>query len=233
VIPIAKRHLHPRFEPVCLDAGGARRALVSVVTFLDRDFRFVAFPWFTRSFGQTNYRAYVTDTKTGEHVAWFFGTCLASPSVMVPRNIWQLPWHHARMHFDCRYDSRARRYARYAVRTESRWSPGQLALEDLGTPPERLTGISNVEAGLVLLTHPMKGYFFRRDRALGSYAIWHDRTAPTNGTVIEASYPLLERLELVKDGDLQNIHGVLIQPESTSRSISRQPGSPPISLHGL
>src|SRR5262245_10316331 len=67
-----QRHLHPRFAPVALDDGrGGRRALVSVVTFLDRDFRFVAFPWITRSFGQTNYRAYVVDGETGEQVAWF------------------------------------------------------------------------------------------------------------------------------------------------------------------
>ena len=88
-----RKHLHPRFEPVCLAAAGQpRRALVSVVTFLDRDFRFVACPWFRGSFGQTNYRAYVQDTQTGEQAAWFFGTCLDSISVAVPRYVWKLPW---------------------------------------------------------------------------------------------------------------------------------------------
>src|SRR5882762_3553276 len=40
------RHLiHSQFEPVCLAANGrSQRALVSVVTFLDRDFRFAACP---------------------------------------------------------------------------------------------------------------------------------------------------------------------------------------------
>src|SRR4029077_11211935 len=61
-----RRHLHPRFEPQTLTVdGGEPRALISVVTFLDRDFRFVACPWITGSFGQTNYRAYVLDTETG------------------------------------------------------------------------------------------------------------------------------------------------------------------------
>src|SRR6185436_1590011 len=82
VDPSALRtHLHPRFEPDCIRiAGGVPRALVSAVTFLDRDFRFVVFPWFKSAFGQTNYRSYVTDTTTGDHVAWFFGTCLDSLS---------------------------------------------------------------------------------------------------------------------------------------------------------
>src|SRR5256885_14608386 len=70
-----RKHLHARFEPVCLAVNGrSRQALVSVVTFLDRDFRFAVCPWFKGSFGQTNYRAYVKDTQTGEHAAWFFGT---------------------------------------------------------------------------------------------------------------------------------------------------------------
>src|SRR5262249_50775910 len=75
VDPSALRaHLHARFEPVCVTIDGAPRALVSVVSFLDRDFRFVAFPYVKASFGQTNYRAYVRDTENGDHVAWFFGT---------------------------------------------------------------------------------------------------------------------------------------------------------------
>jgi uncharacterized protein YqjF (DUF2071 family) len=210
---VLRKHLHPRFEPACLSVNaGAWQALVSVVTFLDRDFRFVVCPWFTRSFGQTNYRAYVKDTHTGEHAAWFFGTCLDSVSVAVPRYIWRLPWHRAQMDFECRYDQEGERYAIFKVRTRSRWAPAQLAIEDSGKPPAQLAGASNLESGLVLLTHPLRGYFFRSDGALGSYAIWHDRAQPTVGQILEARYPLLQRLGLVEDGDQRNIHSVLIQP---------------------
>ena len=208
-----RRHLHPRFQPVCLTVeGNARRALVSVVTFLDRDFRFVACPRLKGSFGQTNYRAYVEDTETGEQAAWFFGTCLDSISVAVPRHLWKLPWHRAQMAFDCLYDEAKGRYARFHVRTESRWAPAYLKIEDSGKPPEQLSGVGNLEAALVFLTHPMRGYFFRRDGALGSYRIWHDRATPTVGTLQEAHYPLLQRLELVKEGDRSGLHSVLIQP---------------------
>lgn len=206
-----RKHLHPRFEPVCLPVDGRRRALVSVVTFLDRDFRFVACPWFKGSFGQTNYRAYVEDTRTGEQAAWFFGTCLDSVSVAVPRYLWRLPWHRARMTFDCRYDEAAARYSTFHVRTQSRWAPAELAIEDSGSPPARLPGVSNLEAGLVLLTHPMRGYFFRQDGALGSYAIWHDRAQATLASVREARYPLLQRLGLVDEGDRSSLHSVLLQ----------------------
>jgi len=207
-----RKHLHPRFEPVCLAVDGrSRKALVSVVTFLDRDFRFAMCPWFKGSFGQTNYRAYVQDTQTGEYAAWFFGTCLDSVSVAVPRYLWRLPWHRARMDFDCQYDQAAARYSIFNVRTRSSWAPARLAIEDSGKPPTELAGVSNLEAGLVLLTHPLRGYFFRQDGALGSYAIWHDRAHLTVGTIQEVRYPLLQRLGLVEDGNQSDIYSVLIQ----------------------
>jgi uncharacterized protein DUF2071 len=208
-----RKHLHPRFEPQTLTVDGqAGRSLVSVVTFLDRDFRFVACPWITRSFGQTNYRAYVVDNETGEQAVWFFGTCLDSLSVLIPRYVWKLPWHRARMEFDCRYDAAAARYGLYGVRTRSNWSPGALSIDDTGQPPTRLPGVTNLEAALVLLTHPLRGYFFRRDGTLGSYRVWHSRTAPTVGVLREARYPLLERLDLVEAGRLDAVHSVLMQP---------------------
>ena len=116
------------------------------------------------------------------------------------------------MAFDCQYDRAAARYSTFNVKTRSRWAPAQLVLEDCGQPPTHLSGVSNLEAGLVLLTHPLRGYFFRRDGVLGSYAIWHDRTTPTVGEIREARYPLLQRLELVPEGDLRSIHSVLLQP---------------------
>src|SRR5262249_23038315 len=121
-------------------------------------------------------------------------------------------WHRARMEFECRYDAANIRYGTYSVKTRSNWSPGSLAISDTGQPPRALPGVTNLEAGLVFLTHPLRGYFFRRDGALGSYSIWHGRTTPTVGIVREARYPLLQRLDLIEEGRVDDIHSVLIQP---------------------
>jgi hypothetical protein len=126
--------------------------------------------------------------------------------------MWRLPWHRARMDFECRYDQETERYATFKVRTRSRWAPAELAIEDSGKPPAQLAGISNLESALVLLTHPLRGYFVRRDGALGSYAIWHDRARLTVGTAPVARYPLLQQLGLVEEGVQSDIHSVLIQP---------------------
>ena len=211
---LLKRHLHPRFEPLRVGAlDGSSRALVSVVTFFDRDFRFTRWPRAARSFGQTNYRAYVVDRTTGRHVAWFFGTCVDSIAVAIPRYLWRLPWHRSRMTFDCSYDDRARRYATYRVTTASSWAPGELEIEDSGMPPTAFPGFASLEPAQVILTHPLEGYYFRRDNRLGSYRIWHERMQTTEGGVTHARYPLLADLGLVPLGDTRNVHSVLLQRE--------------------
>ena len=202
----------PRFQLACVqDAGGAEKALVSIVPFVDVDFHFVRLPWIKWRFGQTNYRAYVVDSRTGEQAVWFFGTSLASVTNVWPRFAWKLPWHRARMQFDCAWDGDNGRYAYYRLRTQSRWAPAQVELADTGQPPHSLMGFDSLEAGLVLLTHPLKGFYYRRDGRVGSYTIWHDRLRVSNGRLLRASFPLLDRLGLVPEGDLNRVHSVLLQ----------------------
>ena len=208
-------HLHPRFTPDCIQgADGSERALISVVPFLDLDFRFASCPWPTFAFGQTNYRAYVIDSETGERVVWFFGTCLDSWSVLVPRVLWKLPWHRGRIHFDCEYSSSESRYRRYRMQTRSPWAPAEVELQDSGVQPRALRGFSSLESGLVVLTHPLRGYFFRRDGRLGTYDVWHDRLRLTEGSCLQARFPLLEKLGLVPLERQAQTHSVLIQPST-------------------
>jgi len=209
-----RRHVHGRFELDVVNHDGRDAALVSVVPFVDQDFRFSRLPWFKRRFGQTNYRAYVTDSETGEHVAWFFGTSLDSIAVWVPRYLWKLPWHKANIRFKCNYDSSRGRYQSYRMETNNSWADGCLELEDTGTAPSALKGFADLETGLVLLTHPRRGYFYRRDGKLGSYSIWHNRLQTTVGHVVDARFDLLDRLELVNNRDILSAHSVLIQHQT-------------------
>ena len=208
---IARRHLHARFELDLIEINGQEWALVSVVPFVDQDFRFTRIPWLKWRFGQTNYRMYAKDTETGEHIAWFFGTSLNSWTVSVPRFLWKLPWHRARIEFDCVFDNSLQRYTTYRMQTTNSWADVEVDLTDTGEPPTELTGFDDLESGLVLLTHPRKGYFYRRDGHLGSYSIWHDRLQTTVGSVQSARFDLLTELGLVEPGEALHVHSVLMQ----------------------
>ena len=126
------------------------------------------------------------------------------------------------MSFDTQYDNQQQAYTNYQMVTHSQWAGANLELSDTGRPPKQLLGFPNLESGLVLLTHPLRGYFYRRDGKLGSYSISHDQLQPTEGHVKEASFPLLYQLGLVEESELSAIHSVLIQPKSTSLSICHQ-----------
>lgn len=108
------------------------------------------------------------------------------------------------------------------MNTTSDWAPAELEIEDSGNPVEHLDGFPDLETGLVILTHPTKGYFYRRDGHLGTYSIWHDRLQLNSGKLIHADFGLLDRLELVKSGDLTPVHSVLLM-ESTEFTIYLPP----------
>lgn len=205
-------HVDPRFD-LDLIAGpdGSSLALVSVVPFLDRDFRFVRFPRPRFSFGQTNYRAYVVDRETGRRAVWFLGTTLASWAVVVPRRLWKLPWHNARTTFTCEYDDAARRYTTYRIATSSDWAPAQVELADSGRPVESLPGFADLEVGTEVLTHPLIGVFYRRDGGLGTYRVWHERLRLTTGSIVRAEIGLFDRLGLVPFAEQASPHSVLVQ----------------------
>jgi hypothetical protein len=190
---------------------GAPRVWVSAVPFEDQDFRVLAAPWARFRMGQTNYRTYVVDRETGERAVWFWGTTLGHWTVAVPAGAWRLPWHHGRVAFDCAWDDDAGRYARYRMRTRSRWAPAAVDLEDTGAPVTALDGWPDLEDGMLALTHPLAGFYHRRDGALGSYSIWHDRLAPTVGRVRSARFGLLDRLGVVSYAEQAAPHSVLLQ----------------------
>lgn len=204
-------YVHERFQLDCIETDDGPRALVSVVPFEDRDFRFVRLPQFRFSFGQTNYRAYVVDRRTSRRCVWFMGTTLGSWAVVIPRLVWRLPWHRGEVRFECRWDEAQSRYVRYRVTTRAGWAPLTLDLGDTGLPPAHLPGFADLRAAYTVLTHPLRGFYRRQDGALGTYSVWHQRMRPTVGTVRSAEVGLLDRLGLVSRGEQRQPHSVLIQ----------------------
>lgn len=205
-------HLHPRFEVECFkDRSGRLKGWVSIVPFEDQDFRLASLFWPKFRFGQTNYRTYVIDRETGRRAVWFFGTTLDSLTVNVPRRLWKLPWHRGRMTIDCAFNVVSQKYERYRISTTSKWAPLDLELEDTGETLHALEGTEDLEAGLVILTHPLLGVFYRTDGALGSYRIWHDRLATTIGKCVHARIGLFDRLGIVPFARQSQPHSVLLQ----------------------
>ncbi|PJZ71581.1 hypothetical protein CH373_01755 [Leptospira perolatii] len=210
-----RAYVHPRFElDLITDKKGERKALLSVVPFYDSDFRFVRFPYLGFSFGQTNYRIYVIDSKTGERVVWFLGTTLDSWSVFLPRLFWKLPWHPGKIRFQTEWNQAKKKYDLYRMKTKSDWASVDLELEDLGVPAKVPDGFSDLETSLVVLTHPFEGYFYRRDNHLGNYAVWHEKLSPTEGKIVKAEFGLLDKLGLVPYENQLKPHSVWIQPDT-------------------
>ena len=73
-------------------------------------------------------------------------------------------------------------------------------------------GFPDTETGLIYLTHPLAGFYHRRDGKLGTYRVWHKQLAVSAATLKSANFGLLSRLGLVSLEEQQHAHSVLIEP---------------------
>ncbi|MDO4795130.1 MAG: DUF2071 domain-containing protein [Brachymonas sp.] len=115
------------------------------------------------------------------------------------------------MQFDCQVDAYGR-YQYYEMRTEAQWAPAHVVLKSRNDQALDLPGFPDAETALVYLTHPLRGFYHRRDGQLGTYHVWHDRLHVHPGELLTARFGLLDRLGLVSVQEQQCPHSVLIEP---------------------
>ena len=120
----------------------------------------------------------------------------------------QLPWHPAQIEFDCQQDAEGR-YTQYKMRTQSAWATSDVHLSQSEHDPWLFEGFPNLESYQVFLTHPLAGFYHRRDGKLGSYRVWHGRLNPKPATLHSARFELLARLNLVCYEDQLKPYSVL------------------------
>ncbi|MEO7715982.1 MAG: DUF2071 domain-containing protein [Capsulimonas sp.] len=207
-----------RFEIPEFEIDGKPMALMSAVPFYDSDFHFIhLFPFLRFAFGQTNYRAYVIDRATGEHAVWFFGTTLGSPLVNIPVWLWKIPWRNAKYKIDCEYSREDHRYHRYVMGIRSEWASAEIDIEDTGEALVLESGFESEEAMALILTHPVDGFFYRGDKRLGTYSVWHKAIRMTRGKAKNLYFSLYERLGLLSRAEMQQPHSIFLCPETEFR----------------
>lgn len=202
----------PRFKLDTVKINNEEKALISVVPFIDVDFTSAVFPFPKFEMGQTNYRIYIIDTKTQERCVWFLGTTLDSWTVLIPRFFWRLPWHPGKVKFDCVFDENKKIYTNYKMQTEAVWAPATVEIKQENNTELNLAGFPNTETGLVYLTHPLAGFYHRRDKKLGTYRVWHKQLIVQPATLVSANFGLLSRMNLVTTEEQQQPHSILIEP---------------------
>jgi hypothetical protein len=189
-------------------ADGSVRSFVSAVPFRDVDFHVACAPWARFAFGQINYRAYVRFR--GERCVWFFGTMLGSPLVAIPRYIWRLPWHYADITVGASW--RGSRCELYDVSAASRWGDARFSAAGSDEPTGHLDGFVDADETSLVLTHPLRGYYRRRDWQIGTYAVAHERLEMTRGVSHESHFAVFEDHNLVDRGAVP--HSVLLMPKT-------------------
>lgn len=191
-------------EIVALEGGDA--ALVSAVSFRNVGFHFRFAPYPRFAFAQLNHRAYVQ--RAGVRGVFFFGTCLASAFVAVPRTLWKLPWHRADVEVRARWSGE--RCEEYRLACAGGWGAAELELVGGdGAPAGVLDGFADAEDAAVVLTHPADGWLRRPDGRVATLSVWHAPLAMRRAEARFARFSVFEDAGLVARG--QRPHSVLVQ----------------------
>ncbi|MBU3016648.1 DUF2071 domain-containing protein [Paraglaciecola agarilytica] len=201
-----------RFKLDTVEIDGQEMGLISVVPFIDVDFTSAVFPFPKFTMGQTNYRIYIIDTETGERCVWFLGTTLDSWTLAVPRYLWNLPWYAGKVNFDCTLNKANGLYEKYSMKTLSDWAEASVDLVQSEHGRLEFPGFPDVESALVYLTHPLAGFYYRRDGKLGMYRVWHKELEVKSAQLISANFMLLSDLGIVKTAEQNSPYSVLIEP---------------------
>jgi len=201
-----------RFQLDKVEVNGQEMGLVSVVPFIDVDFTSAVFPFPKFTMGQTNYRIYIIDTETGERCVWFLGTTLDSWTLAVPRYLWSLPWHAGKVDFDCLLNQSSNLYEKYKMETASDWAAASVELVQSESDKFDFPGFPDIESALVYLTHPLAGFYYRRDNKLGTYRVWHKALEVKPAKLNSGKFKLLSDLDIVKTTEQTSPYSVLIQP---------------------
>lgn len=201
-----------RFQLDTVQINGQAMGLISVVPFIDVDFTSAVFPFPKFTMGQTNYRIYIIDTETGERCVWFLGTTLDSWTLAVPRYVWNLPWYAGKISFDCSLNEATGLYDKYQMTTQSDWAEASVELVQSESDSFDFPGFPDTESALVYLTQPLAGFYYRRDKKLGTYRVWHTELEVKPATLQSAQFKLLSDLGIVKQSEQCSPYSVLIEP---------------------
>lgn len=201
-----------RFKLDTVEINSQKMGLISVVPFIDVDFTSAVYPFPKFTMGQTNYRIYIIDTQTGERCVWFLGTTLDSWTLAVPRYLWNLPWHAGKVRFDCIFNESTGLYEKYTMQTSSIWAEAHVELVQSPSDSFDFPGFPDTESTLVYLTHPLAGFYYRRDSKLGTYRVWHEELKVKPAKLQSANFKLLSKMGLVEESEQAFPYSVLIEP---------------------
>ena len=130
----------------------------------------------------------------------------------MPRLLWNLPWHSGKVSFDCTFNEVNGLYEKYHMETASEWAEASVDLVQSESDLFEFPGFPDVESALVYLTHPLAGFYYRRDNKLGTYRVWHKELAVKPAKLKSANFKLLSDLGIVKEAEQKTPYSVLIEP---------------------
>ena len=213
-VPIERiEHLIPHpFKLWTFFENGIEYALVSAVPFKDKDFSLYRILKIVKfNFYQTNFRTYVINQTDNSHCAWFFGTTLGSITAIIPKKLWNMPWEFGK--YKTNFNLENHQYSRYQIDFQSKHGAGNIDIKSKNSKMILHDGFADLDQQILILTHPIMGYYHLTNGKIGSYQIWHPQIDLHEGQVKQTYFELFERLGFLNKKEMNEPHSILMTNE--------------------
>lgn len=208
LVPASRlRALVPAFLPL---RTVGNEVFVSVVVMRNTDVGPVWLPWPRQHYNQLNIRTYVDDPITGRQGVFFFKSGITSATALVVPRMLGLPWEK----IDLQVRTEGSPSGVYRYRADGYYH-GRVMV-DVRNVVQRgdVEPFASVHDAAVLITAPDIGFVEVNDRRkLLSFRVQHQFIEPLRCELAGLQFPLLERLGVVRGGEMGKPHSVFLVPE--------------------
>jgi hypothetical protein len=213
-VPVDRiQHLIPKpFKLWTFFENEIEYALISAVPFKDKDFSLYRILKFIKfSFYQTNFRTYIVNQNNNTHCAWFFGTTLGSLTSIIPKRIWKMPWEYGQYKTNFTFENNF--YANYQIDFKSKHGNGNIRIKSKNKKMILHNGFKSLDEQILILTHPVIGYYNLIDNKIGTYEIWHPKIDLYEGKSEKTYFEIFEKLGFLSKKEMDNPHSILMTNE--------------------
>lgn len=122
-----------------------------------------------------------------------------------------MPWEYGK--YNASFTIENNTYSEYSIDFKSKHGVGEVQLQSTCEKMKIHSGFTSLEEQLLILTHPVTGYYYLKNGQIGSYEIWHPQMELYEGKSQKIYFELFENLGFLSREEMNEAHSILMTKE--------------------
>jgi hypothetical protein len=119
-----------------------------------------------------------------------------------------MPWRYGK--YKCQFQLKGHEYSEFKMDFTSKQGNGSVDIKNSGSDMKLLEGFKSLDEQVLILTHPVMGYYDLNAHEIGTYEIWHPKIDLKEGTGNHIYFELFEKLGFLTKAEMNQPHSILL-----------------------